>query len=288
MKTAVFLKLFAAALVLCVSAPAQQPAPASGNKRFQKDGLSFDYPAGWTLVDRSTEQAQDLNVAKPDGVALVRIIAHRDLLQSAAHLRNVRENITTPFVEALAQRLGLEKAPSWSESQCIALGERFATGFRMTGRLDGQPSAAEIYTIVLGQRLVHLLHIRADKEEAASAQAWKTVLDTLKVEPPANPPPNAEKLDRMVMGGVLNGKALRKPQPSYPPIAKSARAQGVVAIQIVVDESGNVMSAQAVSGHPTLRGAAVDAAKDAKFTPTLLCGKPVKVTGIITYNFVLQ
>jgi protein TonB len=59
-------------------------------------------------------------------------------------------------------------------------------------------------------------------------------------------------------------------------------------VQITVDENGDVVEARAVSGHTLLHAAAADAARRAKFSPTLLCGKPVKVTGVITYNFVLQ
>ena len=59
-------------------------------------------------------------------------------------------------------------------------------------------------------------------------------------------------------------------------------------MQIVVDESGKVTSAKAVSGHPLLLQAAVQAAYQARFSPTLLSGQPVKVSGIITYQFNLQ
>ncbi|MBV8856461.1 MAG: TonB family protein [Acidobacteria bacterium] len=92
----------------------------------------------------------------------------------------------------------------------------------------------------------------------------------------------------VVSGGVLNGKAISKPQPAYPPVAKAARAAGTVTVQVTVDETGSVVSAEAVSGHPLLRAAAVAAAKQAKFSPTLLAGKPVKVSGVLTYNFVLE
>ncbi|MFL6335236.1 MAG: energy transducer TonB [Pyrinomonadaceae bacterium] len=104
--------------------------------------------------------------------------------------------------------------------------------------------------------------------------------------PPAPTPPPKPKT--IVSGGVLNGKAISKPQPTYPPIAKAARAAGTVTVQIVVDESGRVISASAVSGHPLLQQAAVAAARQARFSPTLLSGQPVKVSGVITYNFVLQ
>jgi protein TonB len=59
-----------------------------------------------------------------------------------------------------------------------------------------------------------------------------------------------------------------------------------VAVQVVVDEQGNVLSARAISGHPLLRAASEAAAREAKFTPTKLSGKPVKVSGVINYNFV--
>ncbi|HEX8339259.1 MAG TPA: TonB family protein [Pyrinomonadaceae bacterium] len=92
----------------------------------------------------------------------------------------------------------------------------------------------------------------------------------------------------VVSGGVLNGKAVSKPQPAYPPIAKAAGASGTVTVQILVDEEGNVVSASAVSGHPLLQQAAVAAARQAKFSKTLLSGQPVRLSGVVTYNFVLQ
>jgi TonB family protein len=103
--------------------------------------------------------------------------------------------------------------------------------------------------------------------------------------PPPTPP---RTCNLIVSGGVLNGKAISKPQPAYPPIAKAARASGQVTVQILVDESGRVVSASAVSGHPLLQQAAVAAARQARFSPTLLSGQPVKVSGVITYNFVLE
>ena len=92
---------------------------------------------------------------------------------------------------------------------------------------------------------------------------------------------------RPVNGGVLNGKAEYLPAPKYPPAARAVNAQGSVAVQILIDEVGNIASAAAVSGHPLLRAAAVCAAKEARFAPTMLEGVPVKVSGVLTYNFVL-
>ena len=113
------------------------------------------------------------------------------------------------------------------------------------------------------------------------AQPWKeqckTVLGTMKVQP-GDP----------ITGSVLNGRALSLPHPEYPVLAKRAHAQGTVGIQVVIDQTGTVVSAHAVSGHPLLYAVSVKAARAARFTPTTLEGQPVCVTGIINYNFVAQ
>lgn len=101
--------------------------------------------------------------------------------------------------------------------------------------------------------------------------------------PPPPPPPRAP-----ISGGVLNGKAISLPKPNYPPIARQAHASGTVVVQVTIDENGSVISAHAVSGHPLLQAVAVAAARGARFSPTKLSGQPVKVTGVITYNFVAQ
>jgi TonB family protein len=89
-------------------------------------------------------------------------------------------------------------------------------------------------------------------------------------------------------GRGRGGQKLYAPQPSYPPVAKAAGAEGEVSVKIMVDEDGNVVAAEAVSGHPLLRTAAVDAAREAKFKPTFIDGKPVKVSGVLSYVFKLK
>jgi protein TonB len=114
---------------------------------------------------------------------------------------------------------------------------------------------------------------------------------TQKVQIADEPPPPASTPTpprAPISGGVLNGKALNLPKPAYPPIARAAHASGTVVVQVLIDENGNVVSAHAVSGHPLLQAAAVGAARSAKFSPTKLSGQPVKVTGVIQYNFVAQ
>lgn len=314
-KSLLTLTLFA--LALCASAPRraqtaaqeskkpdaaqqQQPAQASGGavEHFAKDGLSFDYPAGFKLTDRSNEAAQHLILGREGSSVLVMVIAHRDRVASHEQFVVVRDETTTPYVQNLARSLGVEKAPSWDEERCLDLGEhlptarRFATGFSLSGKSNGQPTTGEVYAVALGQRFVNLVYVRNDKDEAVGAPAWKTVLGSLKVDAPPAPAHEGATVDipatNIISGGVLNGKAIVKPVPRYPAVAKAAGEQGVVTILIVVDEGGNVASAKAVSGPPTLKAEGERAALQAKFAPLTICGHPIKVSGVITYNFVLQ
>ena len=85
--------------------------------------------------------------------------------------------------------------------------------------------------------------------------------------------------------GVINGIAKNLPMPVYPQAALTMNIQGSVNVQVTIDESGKVISAKAASGNPLLRDAAERAALQARFTPTLLSKVPVKVTGVIVYNF---
>ena len=89
-------------------------------------------------------------------------------------------------------------------------------------------------------------------------------------------------------GNVTVGEAINKVQPVYPPIARAAHATGEVVVMVIIDEEGKVIAAQAVSGHPLLQAASVKAARESTFNPTRIDGKPVKVTGTIAYNFLLN
>ena len=83
---------------------------------------------------------------------------------------------------------------------------------------------------------------------------------------------------------ILNGRAISLPAPAYPP---AVRASGTVTVEVVIDLAGSVESAKAISGHPVLRASAVAAARKAKFSPTYHEGMPVKISGVLVYNFAL-
>jgi TonB family protein len=105
---------------------------------------------------------------------------------------------------------------------------------------------------------------------------------------PAPPAPKLPPKKPVYISTVLNGKAIYLPKPIYSQMAKQVGASGTVIVQILIDETGKVISAHAVSGHPFLMPEAQRAAYQARFSPTILGEQPVKVSGVITYNFVLQ
>jgi protein TonB len=131
---------------------------------------------------------------------------------------------------------------------------------------------------------------RSAGEPGGGPPAALTAARSAEIEPAevAPPPPPAKKVDTKPATpslGVINGRASYLPKPVYSAAAIAVQAKGKVDVQVLIDEEGKVVSAKAVSGHPLLRDAAVKAAQNARFTPTLLSRVPIKVTGVIVYNF---
>ncbi len=108
-------------------------------------------------------------------------------------------------------------------------------------------------------------------------------------EPAPIPSPAPKEKQKLVLTSqLLQGNAVRKVQPPYPAIARSIHAQGPVQIQVTISEDGQVIEAVVLSGHPALRESSLQAARQWLFRPTILNGLPVKVTGVITFNFKLE
>ncbi|HXU09909.1 MAG TPA: energy transducer TonB [Blastocatellia bacterium] len=110
--------------------------------------------------------------------------------------------------------------------------------------------------------------------------------DPPKPKPGVQPTPDQKPM--RVVSQILQGKAIERVVPVYPELMKKIRLQGDVSIEVIVSPDGRVESARAVSGHPMLASAAVDAARRWRFGPTLLNGIPVRVTGVIVFVFRLN
>ncbi len=144
-----------------------------------------------------------------------------------------------------------------------------------------------LLTFAVGVAAAWLLHF----ESPTRSQTFLTYETAKFYHAPSRAAPRracSSNKPRVVSGGLLQNKAVSKPKPVYPPLAKAMGVSGTVTVQVEVDEGGAVRKAEAVSGPDLLRGVSEAAAMDALFSPTLLSGQPVRVSGVITYNFVLQ
>ena len=272
---------------LSVSAFAQAAGPELS--QFAADGISFNYPAGYSLKDESTPEAQQLVLTrKGSSVQLTIVVLRRLTLQK--DLPAALGNFTEPIVQQVATTLAQGKNAPERTSFQTQVGPKQAEGVRLRSK-GSKPRTGEVIWLRLKFRLVGLALIRSNSDESLGSQLLQTVSSSLKVEGPVFGAMKAEaesSENSKVDSGVLNGKALALPKPAYPAIAKAAHASGTVRVQVVIDEEGNVSQARAIDGHPLLQAVSVAAARQAKFTATLLEGEPVKVTGVIEYNFVAQ
>jgi protein TonB len=91
-----------------------------------------------------------------------------------------------------------------------------------------------------------------------------------------------------VSQGVSQGLLIRKVQPAYPPLARSARIQGTVVLQALIGKDGSIQNLRVVSGHPMLTNSALEAVRQWKYKPYYLNGEPVEVETTINVNFTLS
>ena len=270
---------------LSVSTHAQSAGPQLSH--FAAAWISFDYPAGYSVTDETTPEVQQFVIQrKGSSVQLTIVVTQRLVLRS--ELPAAIENFTEPLLNKVAVTLGSGKSTAERTSFETQIGSKQAEGVRLRSKSSGRKSG-EVIWVRWNLRLIGLVFIRSDADQAVGSELWQTVSSSLRVEAPvisamavgAEPTQN-EKIE----GGVLNGKALSLPQPAYPALARAAHVSGTVTVQVLIDEQGNVSSAHAIDGHPLLQSVCVAAARAAKFSPTLLEGEPVRVTGVIKYNFI--
>jgi protein TonB len=91
-----------------------------------------------------------------------------------------------------------------------------------------------------------------------------------------------------VSAGVTQGMVLHKVQPTYPPLARTARVQGSVILAAVIGKDGTIQNLHVISGHPLLTQAALDAVRQWRYRPYILNGEPVEVDTQVTVNFTLS
>lgn len=253
-------------------------------------------------VELLTERAN--NYSLPDGkrAEFFGILASKRW-QCSFDITELKENQSKeekPGGASIHYHMPADSADFYKARQCMDEGLQLV---EQAVALDPKSASAWTYKANLLREASKLAEMEGDAAlKADFDRQYKEAFDTQKrlrgeatpseqaqQKAPAPAPTPAPKPKRATGSfAVLNGKAVSKPEPDYPAEAKAARVQGTVSVLIEVDEAGNVTSAEALGGPAPLRDAAVAAARRAKFSQTRLSGRPVKVTGVVTYNFVLR
>jgi protein TonB len=119
----------------------------------------------------------------------------------------------------------------------------------------------------------------------ARGGVWNAIRDLANVQPLAPHPPTIKREFRQ--SSMLEGSLIRKVQPIYPPLARSARISGSVVVAALIGKDGSMVNVKALSGHPLLVQAAVQAVSQWRYRPYVLNGETIEVETQITVNFIL-
>jgi len=173
-------------LLLIGAALAQDP----NVKHFDKDGLSFDFPANWQFSDQSTGQMQYIQMAR-DGFAEIRIRSPREWLKTPEKEAAAKKLIQDQYVDNFAKQVeGAGMNPKRSVMTTQISGAD-AQGARIRAVMDGQPGGMDSYFNIVSDRLVQMSIIGSEREIAKSAPVWDMIRNSLKIAPPPEPKPTA-------------------------------------------------------------------------------------------------
>lgn len=181
----------AAIVLLAVwSMAALAQTPAADGKQLSKDGLSFNYPNGWTLVDESNADAQNFNIGRADSEAQMRVFVFRTPVTTPERLAEAKKVLIDPYVASTMrqfEQMGAkpQKSPASTEIAKVA-----SEGVRIAASLEGVPGAAEIYWGVVGNRLVVLTQLGPDRALKQASPAWDAIRNSIAIaEPSPSPQP---------------------------------------------------------------------------------------------------
>ena len=177
--------VFAFALLVVAGVAAQN------NKHFTKDGLSFDYPDGWTITDESNTDAQQLTLNRADSEALIKFFVHRGKVNTPDKLAQAKAKIIEPYLNYTEKQFREMGAKPERAAATTQIGGADAEGVRITAVLDREPGEAGIYWTTVGERLVVLTLFGPEKAIKKASPTWDAVRNSFKIAaPPAKATPS--------------------------------------------------------------------------------------------------
>jgi hypothetical protein len=156
-------------------------AQTESNKQFAKGGLTFDYPAGWTLQDDSNDDAEQLSLGRANADAQIRVFVHKGRI-TPDKFADAKKAFIDPYIVATGKQfVAMGAKPEQSNDSTEIAGAK-ADGVAITASLGGEPGAARIYWALVGNRVVVLTYFGPDKQLKQFSSAWDTVRNTVKIE----------------------------------------------------------------------------------------------------------
>jgi hypothetical protein len=173
-------------LLIAISAAAQDP----NVKHFEKDGLSFDYPASWQLSDKSTGQMQFLEMTQGD--VIIRLRSPRESLKTPDKEAHAKKLFQDQYVDNFAdqfQQQGMQPKRSPVTTQ---VGGADADGVRLRVMMGGEAGGLDSYQRIISERLVSLSILGSEKEMTRDAPAWDMIRNSLKITAAPQPSPKGK------------------------------------------------------------------------------------------------
>ena len=163
-------------------------ATAQTNKHFAKDGLSFDYPDGWSITDESNSDAQQLTLGRSDSSAMIKFFVHRGKVNTPEKLAQAKAKIVDPYVAYTEKQFASMGAKPRRADATTQIAGVNAEGVHTTAVLEGETGEAGIYWATIGDRLVVLTLFGPDKALKKVQPSWDLVRNSLKIEANAKAP----------------------------------------------------------------------------------------------------
>lgn len=276
-------------IALLSSSSIRAQAPAGPTKHFDKNGLEFDYPANWKMTEGRSPETEYAEVSSESRSMQLIINWHFGAVLEC-EVEAARKRAFQVLTNRVATQIHADAQPEsgWQKTKYGELPVEFV---QLRGFINNSLVTADAASLLMKNYVLNLIYIRGENDEPAKAP-WETIRQSIKasksVPVAIEPTGGGVSKNGTISGGVLNGKATRLPGVPYPPKARAAGVAGTVIIQVLIDESGNVINVCPISGDALLRDASAEAARQAKFSVSKLSGKPVRVVGIVQYNFVYQ
>ena len=178
---------FILSLLIVLTAVVVSAQTASTDKQFVKDGVTFNYPAGWTLQDDSNKDMQQLALARANNDVQIRVFVHRGRI-TPEKLPEAKKAFIDPYIAGVGKQfVAMGAKPSEAPDSSDIAGAK-ADGVAITASLGGEAGAAKIYWAIVGNRVVVLTYFGPDKELKQFASSWDVVRNSIKIEVPTAAP----------------------------------------------------------------------------------------------------